>query len=642
MKPKTKKLHLKQKSSTARKIKKLAWLLFFTMLFTLFSPKSFLRAQEFGLSETKLTLYQGNTHKLECFGVNDEDAAGGEESDEDLGWEIFNAPSFSSSDNSVAVVDDEGFVRAVGVGTANITAYYNGKEAARVVKVRKNSCELDYPELVLYRGQDAIVNLTYKKRARGYTCYLCSADNETFVSEEDLFLEVLGDGRFYLSANHEGKYYVDFIIQARDGKDYSARCTVMVLPCGLTSQYLAVADGEKVQIGLENAKFLSCEVKSDEVEESNKENNFNDETLDQGSDNWDIYSAKAEISVSKKGIITAKEPGSVKLEVEFETAYHELRTETLYVHVTKPDYLPFDTYLWAGESYMPQFSGISPYSVITAVSENEKVVCTERDDWSGSTCLIPKEAGKTTIMVTVDGISFTQEVIVVNPQLSAYNMLLQKGKAKRLLVTGTQKDNKITFRSSDKSVASITKNGRITAKEEGAVLITVKVDGREYYCTVTVGTGKAFTAVKKAEAVLGAPYSQPKRMQKGYYDCSSLAWRSYNEAGIKLAGASSPPTAAEEARKLEAEGKVIAYAYVPPDKLKPGDLIFYQGSGNKRYKDIDHVAIYYGANYEIGWWYEEEMHNSGMLIHAAGSAVHLRPYEYYRADDIVMIARPVK
>ena len=36
------------------------------------------------------------------------------------------------------------------------------------------------------------------------------------------------------------------------------------------------------------------------------------------------------------------------------------------------------------------------------------------------------------------------------------------------------------------------------------------------------------------------------------------------------------------------------------------------------------------------------MHNSGMLIHAAGSAVHLRPYEYYRADDIVMIARPVK
>lgn len=636
MESKVKKLYLKLEPSRTRKIRKQVWLLLFALLFTLFSPKNFLRAEEFGLSETKLTLYQGNTHKLECFGVDNMDGEEAAESDEDLWWGIFNAPSFSSSDNSVAVVDDNGLVRAVGVGTANITAYYNGKEAVCVVKVRKNSCELDYPELVLYCGQDAIVNLTYKKRAKGYTYYLCGADSETLASEENLFLEVLGDGRFYLSANHEGKYYVDFVIQARDGKDYSARCTVTVLPCGLTSQYLAVADGEKVQIGLENAKFLSYEIISDDEEDREEA-----EGSGEFGEDWDIYSAKAEISVSKKGIITAKEPGSVKLEIEFETAYHELRTETLHIHVTKPNYLPFDTYLWAGESYLPQFTGISPYSVITVVSEDEEVVCTQRDDWSGSDRLIPREAGKTTIVVTVDGISFTQEVTTVNPLLSAYNMLLQKGKAKRILVTGIQKDNKITFRSSNRSVASVTKNGRVTAKEEGAARITIKVDEREYYCTVTVGEGKAFAAVKKAEAVLGAPYSQPKRMQKGYYDCSSLVWRSYNAAGIKLVGASSAPTAAEEARRLEVEGKVIAYTYMPPEELKPGDLIFYQGSGNKRYKDIDHVAIYYGANYETGWWNDEEMHNSGMLIHAAGS-VHLRPYEYYRSEDIVMIARPVE
>lgn len=634
---KTKKLYRKLETSGTQRRKKQVWLLSFVLLFILFSPKNFPRAEEFGLSETKLTLYQGNTHKLECFGVDNMDGGEAEESDGDLWWGIFNVPSFSSSDNSVAVVDDNGLVRAVGAGTAEITARYNGKEAVCVVKVRRNSCELDYPELVLYQGQDAIVNLTYKKRAKGYTYYLSGADSETLAGEEELFLEVLGEGRFYVLANQVGKYYVDFVIQARDGKDYSARCTVMVLPCGLTSQYLTVADGEKVQIGLENGKFLSYKIISDDEEEDKEAG----EGVDEFGEDWDIYSAKAEISVSKKGIITAKEPGSIKLEIEFETAYHELRTETLHVHVTKPNYLPFDTYLWAGESYLPQFTGISPHSVITVVSEDEKVVCAKRDDWSGSDYLIPGEAGKTTIVVMVDGISFTQEVTVVNPLLSAYNMLLQKGKAKRILVTGIQKDNKITFRSSDRSVASVTKNGRITAKAEGAARITVKVDGREYYCTVTVGEGKAFAAVKKAEAVLGAPYSQPKRMQKGYYDCSSLVWRSYNEAGIKLVGASSAPTAAEEARKLEAEGKVIAYAYVPPEELKPGDLIFYQGSGNKRYKDIDHVAIYYGANYETGWWNDEEMHNSGMLIHAAGS-VHLRPYEYYRAEDIVIIARPVE
>ena len=64
MESKVKKLYLKLEPSRTRKIRKQVWLLLFALLFTLFSPKNFLRAEEFGLSETKLTLYQGNTHKL--------------------------------------------------------------------------------------------------------------------------------------------------------------------------------------------------------------------------------------------------------------------------------------------------------------------------------------------------------------------------------------------------------------------------------------------------------------------------------------------------------------------------------------------------------------------------------------------------
>ena len=54
-----------------------------------------------------------------------------EESGWDGLWEIFNTPSFYSSDDSVAVVDNAGLVRAVGVGTAEITARYNGREACQ-------------------------------------------------------------------------------------------------------------------------------------------------------------------------------------------------------------------------------------------------------------------------------------------------------------------------------------------------------------------------------------------------------------------------------------------------------------------------------------------------------------------------------
>ena len=45
---------------------------------------------------------------------------------------------------------------------------------------------------------------------------------------------------------------------------------------------------------------------------------------------------------------------------------------------------------------------------------------------------------------------------------------------------------------------------------------------------------KAFVAkvVTYAEAAVGCPYDQGKRMQEGYFDCSSLAWRACNFAGL--------------------------------------------------------------------------------------------------------------
>ncbi len=157
---------------------------------------------------------------------------------------------------------------------------------------------------------------------------------------------------------------MDFVIRAKDGKDYSARCAVTVLPCGLASPYIAVADGEKAQIDLVNAKFLSCE-----LEWQDNENAGLAEISARGQD-WDFGSQRAEVSVSRKGVITAKKTGIARLLVQYETAYHELKTEVLSVHVTKPEYIPFKSYLWAGESYVPQFEGISPYSVVTVGSED--------------------------------------------------------------------------------------------------------------------------------------------------------------------------------------------------------------------------------------------------------------------------------
>lgn len=87
---------------------------------------------------------------------------------------------------------------------------------------------------------------------------------------------------------------------------------------------------------------------------------------------------------------------------------------------------------------------------------------------------------------------------------------------------------------------------------------------------------------------VGYPYSQSYRDSGDYFDCSSLAYYAWKEAGVDISygGAYS---AAEEARGLETAQKTVGFA-----ELRPGDLIFYSFCNNGRYKNISHVAIYVG------------------------------------------------
>lgn len=83
---------------------------------------------------------------------------------------------------------------------------------------------------------------------------------------------------------------------------------------------------------------------------------------------------------------------------------------------------------------------------------------------------------------------------------------------------------------------------------------------------------------------VGFPYSQDLRTSGKAYDCSSLAYYSWDEAGVDISyGTRYPPTAAEGARMLKEDKKALSTM-----DLKPGDLIFYGGEANGRYiKDYD-------------------------------------------------------
>ncbi len=136
---------------------------------------------------------------------------------------------------------------------------------------------------------------------------------------------------------------------------------------------------------------------------------------------------------------------------------------------------------------------------------------------------------------------------------------------------------------------------------------------------LNLGGDTGSQAVKNALARLGKPYSQAKRDSGDYYDCSSLTYYSYKEAGINLSYHGSN-TAASQGKLLSDRGCEVDY-----EDIHPGDLIFYSFTRNGRYQNISHVAVYAG---------------NGYLVDASSSkgCVVFRPV--YSVGKIVLCGRP--
>ena len=90
--------------------------------------------------------------------------------------------------------------------------------------------------------------------------------------------------------------------------------------------------------------------------------------------------------------------------------------------------------------------------------------------------------------------------------------------------------------------------------------------------------------LKFAMQRLGDPYSQEKRGQGNYVDCSYLTMWAYRQVGINI-----PSTAASQAQWC-VENKLT----ISKNDLQVGDLIFWSYEPNGRFMNIGHVGIYAG------------------------------------------------
>lgn len=155
-------------------------------------------------------------------------------------------------------------------------------------------------------------------------------------------------------------------------------------------------------------------------------------------------------------------------------------------------------------------------------------------------------------------------------------------------------------------------------------LLGASVDtGAEFsYGYLNVPPGSAAQVIlQEAQARAGWIYSQERRTQRGYADCSSLVAACYGAVGIRLGG--QYPTAAEIGRFCDSLS-----CRVPAAQAQPGDIIVWGGRDNNRYLGIYHVALYAG---------------DGMMWEAAPSAggVVYRSVSVQNPSRILFYARPL-
>lgn len=77
-------------------------------------------------------------------------------------------------------------------------------------------------------------------------------------------------------------------------------------------------------------------------------------------------------------------------------------------------------------------------------------------------------------------------------RISKTSMTMEKGESKTLIVTGTKR--KVKWTSSDKSVATVSSNGKVKAKKEGEAIILAEVGEKSCQCKITVKKASQNTA----------------------------------------------------------------------------------------------------------------------------------------------------
>ena len=373
--------------------------------------------------------------------------------------------AWSSSNTSIATVDQSGKVTAMKEGAATITAKASEKQATCSVSVKKKviavtSVTLNKTELSLNKGQSETLTATVKPDN-------ATDKSVTWNSSNAEIATVDSNGKVTAVAGGNAT------ITAKAG-DQQATCTVTVsVPVESVS-----LDKESITLEEESSTTLVATVKPDDATDKSvawSSSNTSIATVDQSGKVTAVKEGSATITAKasekqatcsvtvKKKVIAVTSITLNKTDLSLNKGQSETLTATV-----KPDNATDKSVTWSSSN-----------TAVATVDSNGKVTAV-----AGGNATITAKAGEQQATCAV-----TVSVPLESVSLNKNELALNKGQSETLTATvkpDDATDKTVTWSSSNENVAFVDAQGKVTAVSGGNATITAKAGDKHATCAVTV------------------------------------------------------------------------------------------------------------------------------------------------------------
>ena len=403
------------------------------------------------LNKTSLTLVKGATEALSAI-VKPNDAT-----DSSVIW--------SSSDTSVASVENDGRVTAVGGGEAIICAKAGDQEAKCIITVTVpvTSVSLNKETITLIEGESEVLVAKIEPEDATDKTITWSSSNAQIAAVGD-------DGE--VIAIKEG----EATITAKAG-DKSATCKVKVNAPFIPVSAISL-NKNTLELKKGDSETLVASVSPDNATEPAvtwSSSNTAIASVDNDGRVTAVGGGEATICAKAGGkeakcIVTVTVPvASVSLNKETITLI-EGESEVLVAKI-EPEDATDKTIAWSSSN--AQIATVGDDGKVTAIKEGEATI-TAKAGAKSATCKVKVSAP----YIPVSGISLNKSTLE-----------LKKGNSETLVASvspNNATEPAVTWSSSNESIAKVNQEGKVTAVNSGAATITAKAGNHSATCDVTV------------------------------------------------------------------------------------------------------------------------------------------------------------